>query len=162
MLVAMRALRDWRPEKPGERELASAEAGCGSLWSRVTARCQPPGADILRCEPRPRSPGHQYSEGAGPDRAGAFYLVSASSVSRLSFLSPPILPPQLSGIRIYSQSMLILAILAIFSNFIYTIASQKLQEASMSVSPQLFYVIINIQLHVVLGFHFRRSGGICF
>ena len=87
MLVAMRALRDWRPEKPGERELASAEAGCGSLWSRVTARCQPPGADILRCEPRPRSPGHQYSEGAGPDRAGAFYLVSASSVSRLSFLS---------------------------------------------------------------------------
>ena len=87
MLVAMRALRDWRPEKPGERELASAEAGCGSLWSRVTARCQPPGADILRCEPRPRSPGHQYSEGAGPDRAGAFYFVSASSVSRLSFLS---------------------------------------------------------------------------
>ena len=88
MLVAMRALRDWRPEKPGERELASAEAGCGSLWSRVTALCQPPGADILRCEPRPRSPGHQYSEGAGPDRAGAFYLVSASSVSsRLSFLS---------------------------------------------------------------------------
>ena len=115
----MRALRDWRPEKPGERELASAEAGCGSLWSRVTARCQPPGADILRCEPRPRSPGHQYSEGAGPDRAGAFYLVSASSVSRLSFLSlasANFTTSTVGNQDIYSQSMLILAILAIFSS----------------------------------------------